>query len=188
MVTLRHADPGTTVVAGQAVVEMIDPASLWINVRFDQLRATGLRAGLPAGIVLRSQAGRALAGHVLRVEPVADAVTEEALAKVVFDVLPESLPPLGELVEVTVVLPPLPETAVVANASVQRVGGQPGVWLLAGQALRFAPVRLGATDLDGQVQILEGLEPGASVVVYSQRALGSHTRVKIVERLPGVAP
>lgn len=187
LVTLRHADPGTTVVAGQAVVEMIDPASLWINVRFDQLRATGLRSGLPAGIVLRSQAGRALAGYVLRVEPVADAVTEETLAKVVFDTLPESLPPLGELVEVTVVLPPLPETAVVANASVQRVDGQLGVWLMEGQAFRFAPVQLGANDLDGRVQIMHGLEPGASVVVYSQRALGSHTRVKIVERLPGVA-
>jgi multidrug efflux pump subunit AcrA (membrane-fusion protein) len=82
----------------------------------------------------------------------------------------------------------LPETAVVANASVQRVDGQLGVWLLEGQALRFVPVRLGPTDLDGRVQILDGLEPGASVVVYSQRALGSHTRVKIVERLPGVAP
>ena len=29
LVVLRNADPGTTVVAGQAVVEVIDPASLW---------------------------------------------------------------------------------------------------------------------------------------------------------------
>jgi RND family efflux transporter MFP subunit len=188
LVTLRHADPGTTVVAGQAVVEMIDPASLWINVRFDQLRASGLLAGQPAQVVLRSQTGGALAGRVLRVEPVADTVTEETLAKVVLGRLPEPLPPLGELAEVTVVLPPLPEAAVVKNASVQRVDGRLGVWLLEGQALRFAPVRLGASDLDGRVQVLDGLEPGATVVVYSQRALGTHTRVKIVKRLPGVAP
>lgn len=188
MVAARNADPGTTVVAGQPVVEVIDPTSLWVNVRFDQLRAGGLRAGLPAHAVLRSQAGRAVAGQVLRVEPVADAVTEETLAKVVFDTLPEPLPPVGELVEVTVTLPPLPAAPVVPNASVQRIGGQLGVWLFEGDSVRFAPVRLGAIDLEGRAQILDGLKSGARVVVYSQRSLGAHTRVKLVERLPGVAP
>jgi multidrug efflux pump subunit AcrA (membrane-fusion protein) len=41
-VVARDADPGTTIVAGQAVVEVIDPKSLWINVRFDQISASGL--------------------------------------------------------------------------------------------------------------------------------------------------
>jgi RND family efflux transporter MFP subunit len=182
LVAARNADPGTTLVAGQPVVEVIDPTSLWVNVRFDQLR------GLPAHAVLRSQAGRAVAGQVLRVEPVADAVTEETLAKVVFDILPEPLPPVGELVEVTVTLPPLPAAPVVPNASVQRIGGQLGVWLFEGDSVRFAPVKLGAIDLEGRAQILDGLKAGARVVVYSQRSLGAHTRVKLVERLPGVAP
>jgi HlyD family secretion protein len=169
-------------------VEVIDPTSLWINVRFDQMRAAGLRAGLPAQIVLRSQAGRAIAGQVLRVEPVADTVTEETLAKVIFDTIPEPLPPIGELVEVTVALPALPAAPVVPNASVQRVGGKLGVWLFEDGALRFAPIKIGAIDLDGRVQVLDGLEPGARVVVHSQRSLGAHTRVKLVERLPGVSP
>lgn len=55
VVTLRDADPGTTIVAGQAVVELVDPKSLWVNVRFDQISASGLAADLPAGIVLRSR-------------------------------------------------------------------------------------------------------------------------------------
>ena len=50
LVTLRFADPGTTVVAGQAVVEVVDPASLWVNVRLDQINARGLKAGLPASV------------------------------------------------------------------------------------------------------------------------------------------
>ncbi len=187
LVVARHADPGTTVIAGQAVVEVIDPASLWINVRFDQLRAAGLQAGLPARIVLRSQAGQPLAGRVLRVEPLADAVTEEILAKVVFDALPAPLPPLGELAEVTVALTALPAQPVIPNASVQRVAGRLGVWVVEDDALRFAPVTTGATDLDGRVQILDGLAPGARVVVYSQRALDERSRIKVVERLPGLA-
>lgn len=188
LVVARNADPGTTVVAGQSVVEIIDPASLWINVRFDQLRVSGLRAGLPVRIALRSRAGQAFMGRVLRVEPLADAVTEETLAKVVFDDLPELLPPVGELAEVTIALPEIPAAPVVPNASVQRVDGRLGIWLIEDDTLRFAPVKAGATDLDGRMQILDGLKTGARVVVYSQRALDSRSRVKVVERLPGVSP
>ena len=187
LVSARHADPGTTVVAGEPVVEVIDPTRFWINVRFDQMRSAGLRAGLPARITLRSQPGRSIEGRVLRVEPVADAVTEEMLAKIVFSGVLEILPPIGELAEVTVALPPLPPGPVVPNSSVQRVAGRLGSWLIEEGDLRFAPIVAGATDLDGRVQVLSGLEPGARVVVYSQRSLGERTRVKLVDRLPGVA-
>ncbi|HRO59163.1 MAG TPA: efflux RND transporter periplasmic adaptor subunit, partial [Burkholderiaceae bacterium] len=57
LVAARDADPGTSLVAGQPAVKVIDPASLWINARFDQLRAASLRDGLPARIVLRSRDG-----------------------------------------------------------------------------------------------------------------------------------
>ncbi len=186
LVTARNADPGTTVVAGQAVVELIDPQSLWINVRFDQLRSAGLHEGLPAQIILRSHSEKSILGKVLRIEPLADSVTEETLAKVVFDPLPAALPPIGELAEVTVALAPLPELPVVSNASIQRVDGQLGVWTINDGSLHFTPVKTGATDLDGHVQIVEGVQPGIQVVVYSQRALTARSRFKVVEQLPGL--
>lgn len=187
MVVARTADPGTTVVAGQPVVEVIDPASVWINVRFDQLQANGLRAELPARIVLRSQPTHPLEGRVLRVEPVADAVTEEILAKVVANVLPNPLPPIGELAEVTVALAPRPAAPAVPNASVRRVGGELGVWVVEDGELRFAPVKVGAADLEGRVQILDGIEAGAQVVVYSQRTLSANSRIRVREQVAGLA-
>lgn len=187
IVTLRDAEPGTTVVAGQAVVEMIEPKSLWINVRFDQISASGLAAGLPARIVLRSRKGDGLSGRLLRVEPKADAVTEETLAKVTFDNPPAPLPPIGELAEVTVDLPALPATAVVPNAAVQRQGNQAGVWRIADGEPEFIPVKLGRSDLDGRVQVIEGLQVGDRVVVYSEKAIGPHSRIHMVERIPGVS-
>lgn len=183
LVTQRFADPGTTVVAGQAVVEVVDPASLWINVRLDQINAHGLKAGLPASVLLRSRAGQALAGRVLRVEPLADAVTEETLAKVVFEALPAPLPPLGELAEVTIDLPALAAQPVLPNAAVQRVGGQTGVWRWADGKLQFAPVKLGSADLDGHVQVLQGLDEGDQVVVYSEKPLTARSRIRVVESL-----
>jgi hypothetical protein len=124
---------------------------------------------------------------VLRVEPVADAVTEETLAKVVFDKLPDVLPPVGELAEVTVALPALPATTVVPDASVQRIDGRLGVWTIKDDALRFVPIRTGATDLDGHVQVLEGLTAGEHVVVFSLGALSSRSRVKVVADLTGAS-
>lgn len=186
LVTARNAEPGTTLVAGQAVVEVIDPKSLWINVRFDQIHAQGLAANLPAQIVLRSQTGESVAGHVLRSEPLADAVTEETLAKVVFDRLPEPLPPIGELAEVTVVLPALAAGPSLPNAAIQRVNGKLGVWQVINDDLHFTPVTLGAADLDGYVEVREGLKADDQVVVYSTTNLSEHSRIEIVDQISGV--
>jgi HlyD family secretion protein len=186
VVAARNADPGTTVVAGEAVVDLIDTESLWINARFDQISASGLAAGLPARIVLRSRAGRPVSGRILRVEPVADAVTEETLAKVVFDTLPESLPPLGELAEITVDLPALPPAPVIYNAAIVREGGRIGVWQLVDGDARFTPIRIGATDLEGNVQVVEGVRDGDRVVVFREKALTERSRIRLVESVPEV--
>lgn len=185
VVTLREAEPGTTVVAGQAVVELIEPASLWINLRLDQVNAGGLASALPAGIVLRSRSAETLPGHVLRVEPKADVVTEELLAKVVFEHTPEPIPPIGELAEVTVALPAAPAVMVIPNAALRREAGEVGVWQVKAGRLHFAPLTLGATDLDGRVQVREGLTAGDEIVLYSERALSRDSRIEVVSALAG---
>lgn len=186
LVVSRDADPGTTVVAGQFVVEIIDPTSLWINVRFDQTRARGLAAGLPGQITLRSRSGEFQTGRVLRTEPLADAVTEETLAKVVFDQIPEPLPPIGELVEVTVTLPKMAAAAVIPNAAIHHINGQPGVWKHVNGHLQFTPITLGESDLEGRVQVQKGLKSGDQIVLYSENALKEHSKIRIVDHIAGV--
>lgn len=188
LITVRDADPGTTVVAGQAVVEVIDPTGLWIDTRFDQISADGLAAGLPARITLRSRQSQVLAGRVMRIEPRADAVTEETLAKIIFDTPPTPLPPLGELAEITVQLGELPAAPTILNASLRTFNGKRGAWKLVNGDLAFVPLTLGRADLEGNVQVLEGLAAGERVVVYSDKILSAKSRIHIVERLAGVAP
>ena len=188
LVTARLAEPGSTVVPGQAVVDLVDPSSLWVNVRFDQSSANGLRAGLPAQVLLRSATGAPLAAKVLRVEPLADAVTEETLAKVVLAALPEPLPPLGTLAEITITLPELPAAPTLPNAALRRVGGKMGVWELTTDGLRFAPLVLGQADLDGQVQVQSGIQEGARIVVYSEKELTARSSTHVVERITKDAP
>jgi HlyD family secretion protein len=187
VVISRDAEAGSTVVAGQPVLRLVDPSSLWIKMRIDQGRSAGLAVGLPARIVLRSQAQAApLPGQVARVELVADSVTEERMAQVTFDApaAGQSLSAsLGELAEVTLPLPPSAPSLLIPNASVQRAQGQTGVWRLHEGKPVFTPITLGASSLDGQVQVLTGLQAGDQVVVYSQKALSADSRVKVVDAL-----
>ena len=188
LVARRGADPGTTVVAGQSVIEVVEPGSVWVNVRFDQQRARGLQAGLAARIVLRSQTGEPIAGLVSRVEPYADAVTEETLAKIEFKQAPASLPPLGELAEVTLSLPPTAKAVLLPSAAIKRRQAQTGVWVIDAGTLRFAPVRIGQASLDGQVQVLNGVQPGTTVVVHSEKEIVEHSRIAVVDALAGRRP
>jgi HlyD family secretion protein len=182
VVTSRDAEAGSTVVAGQPVLRLIDPASLWVKLRVDQGRSAGLATGLKAGIVLRARPNLPLAGQVARVELLADSVTEERIAQVGFDTAAAGAS-VGELAEVTLQLPETPPSLLVPNASIQHRQGETGVWRLEGGKPLFAPVRLGAHSLDGQVQVLDGLKAGDSVVVYSQKALTADSNVQVVDAL-----
>jgi HlyD family secretion protein len=176
----RDAEPGSTVVAGQAVIKLIDPASLWVKVRFDQGRSAGLATGLPAAIALRSNPAQPLSGRVARLEAVSDSVTEERVAQVAFEQAPAGVA-IGELAEVTVTLAPTQAAVVVPNASIRQRADQTGVWLADGGDLRFAPLRLGQTSLDGRVEVLAGLKAGDRVVLHSEKELGSASRIKVVD-------
>ncbi len=186
VVTSRDAEPGSTVIAGQAVLKLQEPGSLWITVRLDQGRSAGLRVGLLADITLRSRPGQSLVGKVVRVEPISDSVTEERISQVAFDTLPHGVS-ANEMAEVTVHLPAVTDALILPNASLRYRGAQAGVWLRENGNLRFVPVKTGAEDLDGKVQIVKGLKAGDEVVVYSERDLKGDSRIKVVDSLAGKA-
>ena len=187
VVVSRDAEPGSTLLAGQSVFKLIDPASLWIKTRFDQGRSAGLAPGLAAEIVVRSQPRTSLQGQVARVELQADSVTEERVAQITLNTQAAGLA-LGELAEVTLQLPPSEPALVLPNAALQRQNGTVGVWVLEQDQLTWQPVRTGQQSLDGQVQVLEGLKEGQRVVVYSAKALTLTSRVKVVNSLVSAQP
>ena len=187
VVISRDAEPGSTVIAGQAVLRLIEPSSLWVRLRLDQGRSAGLAAGLRAQIVLRSQPGQSLPGTVARVEAVSDSVTEERVAQVAFDTLPKGVS-VGELAEITLQLDRTAPAILVPNASIKRRGSQTGVWRIDDGKLGFVAVRVGLASLDGQVQVLDGLNAGDQVVAYSEKELTADTRIKIVDAISGTSP
>lgn len=179
-VSARDAEPGSTVVAGQAVLRVVDPSSLWVKLRVDQGRSGGLAQGLKARVVLRSQPQIHHAATVMRVELLGDSVTEERIAQLSFAKTPAGVS-VGEMAEATIQLPPTPKSLIIPAASIQRQGGSTGVWRMESGQPALAPVKVGAMSLDGQVQVLDGLKAGDEIVVYSQKPLTNGARVQVVD-------
>lgn len=184
VVTARDAEPGSTVVAGQAVVRLVAADSLWVRLRLDQNRSAGLQVGLPAEIILRSRPGQVLAGKVARIEMLSDSVTEERIAQVSFDTSPRDVS-VGEMSEITLHLPAIKQALVLPNAALRQHGGKTGVWVQAADKLSFVTVKAGTAGADGRVQILEGLKEGDAVIVYSERDLAESSRINVVSALAG---
>ncbi len=177
VVVSREAESGTTVVAGQAVLRLIVPESLWVRARIDQSRAQGVEVGQRASIVLRSAPEAPMPGRVTRIEMQSDPVTEERVVNVGFDTLPPQLY-LGDLAEITLQLPVRMGVLVVPSAAIARDGSQTGVWKMVDGRARFSPVTTGGQAQAGATEILSGLTPGDSVIVHSSAQLEPGTRVR----------
>ena len=185
LVTAREAEPGSTVVAGQAVLRLVDPASLWVKARIDQGRAGGIALGQPVQIVLRSRAQQPLAGKVARIETNSDSVTEERIVDIVFDQPPRDLS-IGELAEVTIQLPPVRNALNIPTAALRTLKQQTGVWRIEDGRTRFVPIRSGVQTLEGRTQVLEGLAPGDTVIHHAPQELHGGEKVRSVDSLgPG---
>lgn len=186
LVISRDAESGSTVIAGQSILRLVEPDSLWVKARLDQGRSRGLAVGQTVEIVLRSKASTPLVGKVARIEPVSDSVTEERIAQISFAPLPEGLS-LGEMAEITVKTGSAQSGLLLPNAAIKQMPQGNGVWKLKDGKPSLAPVKLGNTSLDGQVQILDGLAEGDEIVIHSERDLGEGGRIKVVSQLVGQA-
>ncbi|MFA6903176.1 MAG: efflux RND transporter periplasmic adaptor subunit [Gallionellaceae bacterium] len=187
IVTARLAEPGVTVVAGQTVIQVIDPKSIWVKTRIDQKHAGLVRVGQPAEIVLRSQANNVLPGVVKRIEQIGDAITEERIVNVEFAATAAGAM-LGELAEVTIKLPQLEKALSIPGAALKQRDKQDGVWVLQDGLVQFKPVQAGLTTLEGRTLIMSGLAEGDEVIVYSQQQLRPGMKVKVVKELVKAKP
>jgi HlyD family secretion protein len=182
LISSRDAEPGSTVVAGQAVLRLIDPESLWVRARIDQGRIGGIALGQAVNIVLRSLPGQLLTGRVARIEVGSDSVTEERVVNVAFDKPPAYLSS-GELAEVTIALPLIEKSLNLPSAAVRHVKGQTGAWRIADGKVSFVPVRVGVQTLEGKTQVLGGLAQGDAVVLHALQELRDGETVRIAENL-----
>lgn len=176
VVTRRLLEAGSVVVPSTQMLQLVDPASLWVATLVDESLVGRVREGQPAALRLRS--GPRLTGKVVRVTFQSDPITRELEVDVAFDASGTRFS-INEEVEVTIIGEPdtglvVPAAAVARRASVE------GVFVVRAGRAAFKPVQLGVID-GRNVRVHAGVEAG-DLVVASANGVKQGQRVRPVER------
>jgi HlyD family secretion protein len=170
-VVSRNLELGASPNPGQAVFTLVAAHSIWALGYVDERLAGRLAVGQPAEIVLRSDPGLRLAGHVARIEVQSDAINEERLVDVAFDQIPENIH-LAEQAEVVITTGALPRTVAVPPTAVTELrDGHGWVWTVEHDRIDRREVTFGSALLDGRLPVVDGLPADAEVVAASVTGL-----------------
>jgi HlyD family secretion protein len=181
MVTARLKELGSALAASEPVFTLIDPKSIWVLAYIDESKAGEVQVGETAEIVLRSQPGRRISGHVARIEPESDRVNEERKVEVAFEKIPPGIS-LGEQAEVYITTVTLPQALLVPEVAIVGLAKNHGtVWLVEDGRLQRHEVMLEHRLLDGRYEIVGGLPDKARVVVQLRSGLRDGRAATIAE-------
>lgn len=179
VIVSRQAEIGSTVVAGTTVLTMIDPKTLWVQTRIDQSRFNGVALGQTAEITVRSDPNEVLPGTIERLEVQGDTVTEERFVDVKFADVPSNIF-LGNLANVNIKLPEVPNALYIPAVAVKTSNGEDNVWVVQNGKAYYRVVKTGVRTMDGKIQIINGLEAGETVILSSKTHITGGTSVRAV--------
>jgi HlyD family secretion protein len=164
IVTERLQDNGAAIPMGTAVITLMDPTSLRVLAYVDEGSAGMLQTGQAVTISLRSRPGDALFGHIDRIDPRSDRVTEERRVYVTFDGSPGDIF-LDEQAEVRINVGTIEREILVPEMLVRnRDGAQGSVWVVKEGHLLDMRVSFGRRLADGRLELLSRLPNDVQVV------------------------
>ncbi len=166
---IRQFSVGEVVQAGQALVNLSSFSPLKVDVKLPEGRAEILRVNQRVDVRLDALPGLNLKGRIYVIEPQLDAGTRALWGRVL---LTENDPRIRSGMTASVSIPMktaapaiwLPEQALVAQ------GGKQVVFKVVNGKAKPLPVRSGQR-MPGKVQVLEGVQPGDTIVVSGQNKL-----------------
>lgn len=170
-VIARNLELGSMPNPGQPVFTLVQAHSVWAVGYVDERLAGRLQVGQPAQIVLRSDPGRQLAGHVARIEIQSDSVNEERIVDVAFDHVPPDIH-LAEQAQVEITTGMLQRAVLVPQAAISGLqGGRGTVWTVEQGRLARRTLNFGPQLLNGAMPVVGGLPAGAAVVAQPAAGL-----------------
>jgi HlyD family secretion protein len=169
VVVQRLGEVGNTVVAGTALLKIVDPKTLWVATRVDESVVGRVQAGQAASIRLRS--GESLPGRVARIARQSDAATRELEVDVAFDAVPKRFA-IDQEAEVSIAVGEDRGILVPLTALTRDRAGHQGLLVVVGGRTRFQPVETSGSDA-GQVLVRKGLAGGESIVAVAEGVAAS---------------
>jgi HlyD family secretion protein len=165
VVVSRNRELGSMLASGEQLFSLVDPETVWVLAYIDEAKAGRIGVGQRAEVTLRSLAERRFQARVVRIDIETDRVNEERRVYVRCDECPVEFH-LGEQAEVVITVSELAEARLVPQIAVIGLEGRHGVvWTVENGRLAQRAVMFGQRTLDGRIEIVDGLPPGAEVVV-----------------------
>lgn len=176
----RLAEPGDFIQPGQEVLRIGDFSSIQVTIQVSDRDRSKVQVGQPVEVVLDAFPDRPIAGRVSRISPLAD--------------------PAGRLIPVEIAIPNInrqigsgliarvklasitPQRVTVPESALAIAEGEESViFVVSGDGetpvVESRSVQVG-DRVNGQVEILDGLEPGEAYVLRSNRPLQSGEQVQ----------
>jgi Cu(I)/Ag(I) efflux system membrane fusion protein len=178
---------GQRVSAGQTLMTLNGLATVWVDAALPQTLASTVRAGTPVSVTVDSQPGRTFNGSVESVLPDIDATTRTQRARIVLDNRDGALSP-GMFAQVRLRPTGAPAQLVVPSEALIASGNQTRVIVAeSGGHFRAVSVRTGRS-VDGDTEVLAGLDDGQQIVVSGQFLIDSEANLSgALGRLDGGA-
>jgi len=162
MIVKRSREPGDVAVPGSSILTLISTDELWISAWVDETEMARLDTNQTARVLFRSQPDQSFPGTVARLGREADRETREFIVDVRVLQLPKNWA-VGQRAEVFIEVSKVHDVVILPAKLVLKKDGKRGVFVnIAGQA-SWRPIMLGLRNRDF-VEVLEGLQPGDSVV------------------------
>jgi len=181
LVVARHAEAGAVVKAGDPVLTLIDPATVWIQAYVDEERAGQLALCQPGTIRLRSQPAAEFRGTIARIGIESDRVNEERRVWLTCADCPAEMF-LGEQAEVRILTGTRATALMVPELAITGFDGHRGtVWTVVDGRLTRAELTFGARDDRGRVEVIGGLPEGAMIVARVPKGAAEGRRARIGE-------
>lgn len=179
LVIERQRDPGSIVVPGSPILQVVSLDELWISAWVDETELDRLAAGQPAKIVFRSLPDQTFDGIVARLGKQTDRETRELTVDVRAIQLPVTWA-IGQRAEVYIETERVENDLWIPDVFLTTEGQQVGTYVVAGGQAEWRPLRLGIAGRD-TVRVIDGLQVGDTVIRPSAAGdqLSSGVRVKL---------
>lgn len=169
---------GAAVTAGDRVLRIVDLSTLWLDAQVYEQDLAFVRVGQVLSATVASMASRTYEGKVIFIQPRLDPLTRSATVRIALPNADLELRP-GMFATAQIQAQLAQDALLVPREAVIDTGERQVVFVAAGGG-RFEPrkIKAGLTTSDGEVEVLEGLRAGETVVVSGQFLLDAESRMK----------
>ncbi|MEO8010768.1 MAG: efflux RND transporter periplasmic adaptor subunit, partial [Dokdonella sp.] len=182
VITRRWVKRGHLLAANGSVYDIADFTDLRADLRVPERDAVALASGQPVTFTVDALGTRTFTASVQRIAPVIDRASGTVMVTVRIDNRDRSLRP-GLFARMDVTFLHVADAVLMPKSAVLGSRDAAFTFVVEGSTARRVPLRLGQESGD-RVQVLEGVETGALVVVTGQAALIDGALVEVLTSKP----